>query len=150
MNELTRREYNALLRLDLCAFAQRCFHELNPGTAFVPGGYVELLASRLEAVRAGESKRLIVNMPPRSLKSLLGSVALPAWWLGHDPSAQIVCVSYAQDLADKLSRDCRAVMAAPWYRRPVPDPPVAPPPEPRASTPPPRTAAGWPPRWAAC
>jgi predicted phage terminase large subunit-like protein len=116
MHDLTRREYAALLRLDLCAFAQRCFHELNPGAAFVSGAYVELLASRLEAVRSGETKRLIVNIPPRYLKSLLGSVALPAWWLGHDPSAQVLCVSYAQDLADKLSRDCRAVMAAPWYQ----------------------------------
>jgi hypothetical protein len=78
MHELTRREYAALLRLDLCAFAQRCFHELNPGAAFVPAVYIELLASRLEAVRAGEVKRLIVNIPPRHLKSLFCSVALPA------------------------------------------------------------------------
>src|SRR5204862_6306226 len=41
----------------------------------------------------------------------------PAWCLGHDPSAQILCVSYAQDLSDKLARDCRSVMLSPWYRR---------------------------------
>jgi hypothetical protein len=56
-------------------------------------------------------------MPPRYLKSLLASVAFPAWCLGHDPAAQILCVSYAQELADKLSRDCRRILASDWYRR---------------------------------
>jgi hypothetical protein len=64
-----------------------------------------------------EIPRLIINLPPRHLKSLLASVAFPAWCLGHDPSAQILCVSYAQDLADKLARDCRGIMMSPWYRR---------------------------------
>jgi predicted phage terminase large subunit-like protein len=78
--------------------------------------FIELLAAMLTAVREGRIKRLIINIPPRHLKSLLGSVALPAWWLGHTPSAQIIRASYAQDLADKLSRDCRMVMTAPWYQ----------------------------------
>jgi hypothetical protein len=46
--------------------------------------------------------RPIINLPPRHLKLLMASIAFPAWCLGHDPSAQILCVSYAQDLADKL------------------------------------------------
>src|SRR6201981_2817333 len=46
----------------------------------------------------------------------MASIAFPAWCLGHNPSAQILCVSYAQDLADKLARDCRGVMLTPWYR----------------------------------
>ena len=45
----------------------------------------------------------------------MASIAFPAWCLGHNPSAQILCVSYAQDLADKLARDCRGVMLTPWY-----------------------------------
>src|SRR6202007_522188 len=53
----------------------------------------------------------------RHLKSLLASIAFPAWCLGHDPSAQFLSVSYAQDLADKLARDCRAIMMSPWYRQ---------------------------------
>jgi hypothetical protein len=61
--------------------------------------------------------RLIINLPPRHLKSLLASIAFPAWCLGHDPSAQLLCVSYAQDLADKLARDCRSIVTSAWYRR---------------------------------
>jgi predicted phage terminase large subunit-like protein len=71
----------------------------------------------LSAVWEGRIQRLIINLPPRHLKSLLASIAFPAWCLGHDPSAQILCVSYAQDLADKLARDCRGIMASHWYRR---------------------------------
>jgi hypothetical protein len=59
---------------------------------------------------------LIVCPPPRHLKSYLPSVAFPAWCPGHQPSAEILCVSYAQELADKLSRDCRRLLASDWYQ----------------------------------
>src|SRR5260370_17995259 len=110
-------EYEALLRADFAGFAQRSFHELNPQTDFAMNWHVRVIAARLAALRGGAIRRLIINLPPRHLKSLLASVAFPAWCLGHEPSAQILCVSYAQDLADKLSRDCRHVVASDWYRR---------------------------------
>ena len=47
----------------------------------------------------------------------MASIAFPAWFLGLDPSVQILCVSYAQDLADKLARDCRSIMTSSWYRQ---------------------------------
>src|SRR5205807_59885 len=80
-------------------------------------GQIEVIAAKLAAVREGKIRRLIINLPPRHLKSLMASIAFPAWCLGHDPSAQILSVSYAQDLADKLARDCRSIMMSPWYRR---------------------------------
>ena len=113
---LTPAEYQAVLRQDLGAFIQRCFYELVPQAPFLWNWHLEILAAKLAAVRRGEIRRLIINIAPRHLKSLCASIALPAWWLGHDPAAQILCVSYAQDLADKLSRDARAVMNTPWYQ----------------------------------
>jgi hypothetical protein len=109
-------EYRALLRRDFVSFAQRCFRELNPRIGFAMSWHIEIIAAQLTAVHEGKVRRLIVNLPPRHLKSLLASIAFPAWCLGHDPSAQILCVSYAQDLADKLSRDCRHIVASDWYR----------------------------------
>ena len=47
----------------------------------------------------------------------MASIAFPAWCLGHDPSAQILCVSYAGELADKLARDYRLIMMSRWYQR---------------------------------
>jgi hypothetical protein len=113
-------EIAALLRLDLASFAQACFAELYPQTQFMLGWHIELIAAKLAAVRRREIRRLIVNLPPRHAKSLLASVAFPAWCLGHEPSLQILCASYAQELADKLSRDCRRIVASHWYRRVFP------------------------------
>jgi predicted phage terminase large subunit-like protein len=117
MRELLRREYEAVLRSDLGCFAERCFYQLNPQAPFLMNWHIEVIAAKLTEVRAGKIRRLIITLPPRHLKSLLASIALPAWCLGHDPSARILCVSYAQDLADKLARDCRGIMMSPWYRQ---------------------------------
>ena len=68
----------------------------------------------------GETKRLIILMPPRNLKSICASVALPAFFLGCDPTQQIICVSYSAELANRHARDCRAVMMAPWYQSAFP------------------------------
>src|SRR6202049_2546892 len=117
IEDLTRAEYETLLRQDFSTFAARCFHDLNPQAELAMNWHLEVIAAKLTAVREGKIRRLIINLPPRHLKSLLASIAFPAWCLGHDPSAQILCVSYAQDLADKLSRDCRSIMMSPWYRQ---------------------------------
>src|SRR5438067_4635917 len=117
IENLNQQEHDALLRQDFETFAARCFHDLNPQTEFSPNWHIEVIAAKLMAVRQGKIHRLIINLPPRSLKSLLASVAFPAWCLGHDPSAQILCVSYAQDLADKLARDCRGILMSAWYRQ---------------------------------
>jgi predicted phage terminase large subunit-like protein len=117
MKNLSPPEYDAILRSDLGYFAQRCFSGLNPQATFATNWHIEVIAAKLAAVREGKIRRLIINLPPRHLKSLMASTAFPAWCLGHDPSAQILCVSYAQDLADKLARDCRGIMTSAWYRR---------------------------------
>jgi len=117
MKNLTREQYECLLRHDFTTFAGRCFKDLNPQTRLAMNWHLEVIAAKLTAVRQGQIRRLIINLPPRHLKSLMASIAFPAWCLGHDPSAQILCVSYAQDLADKLARDCRSIMISPWYRQ---------------------------------
>ena len=83
---------------------------------------IEVIADRLEGCRIGKFKRLIICVPPRSLKSLSASVAFPAWLLGHNPSEQIICASYAQDLADKHAMDCRMLLTSDFYRGVFPTP----------------------------
>ena len=113
----TVARYEALLRADFAAFAHRAFCELNPRASLAMNWHVEAMAAKLAAVYRGRTGRLIINVPPRYLKSHLASVAFPAWCLGHDPSLQLLCASYAQDLADKLARDCRRIMTSEWYQR---------------------------------
>jgi hypothetical protein len=118
MNQaVTRGGYDDLLRADFASFAQRAFAELNPQTAFSLAWHFEIIAAKLAALFERRIRRLIINLPPRHLKSHLASVSFPAWCLGRNPSAQILCVSYAQELADKLSRDCRRILMSDWYRR---------------------------------
>ncbi len=119
MNRLKQRYFDLLAR-DFPVFIDRVFATVNPGTRYLPNWHIEALAEKLEAVRKGEVKRLIINLPPRALKSLCVSVAWPAWILGHDPTARVLCASYAAPLALKHSLDTRLVMNAPWYRAAFP------------------------------
>ena len=116
MTLVSQAEYQAALRVDFYSFMLRCFAELNPGAAFLPSWHIELMAAKLQAVRDRRIRRLIINIPPRHLKSLAASIALPAWLLGHHPAEAIVNVTYGQELSDKFARDCRAIMMASWYR----------------------------------
>ncbi len=113
---MDRAVLNAILRRDFSAFVRKTFHTLSPGQTFVPAWHIAALAYQLERIRCGENTRLIINMPPRSLKSMTASVAFPAFVLGHDPTRRIICASYSGELAHKLSNDFRAVLASPWYR----------------------------------
>jgi predicted phage terminase large subunit-like protein len=111
---------HAALRTDLGAFVQKVFGTVSPGGRYAANWHIEAICHELEKVRHGESKRLIITMPPRHLKSICASVAFPAWILGHDPNRQIICVSYAQELSTKHGNDCRIVMNSEWYQRVFP------------------------------
>jgi len=110
------RKLEGLLRNDFRAFIHKVFTTLCPGQDYERSWHIEAIAYQLGRVRRGEITRLIINMPPRSLKSISASVAFPAFILGRDPSRRIICVSYSGELAKKHSNDFRAVLEAPWYR----------------------------------
>src|SRR6267142_2002165 len=88
MNDLSPRVYKEILRLDLGYFAQLCFCELNPQAAFLPNWHIEVIAAKLAAVRVGRIRRLIINLPPRHLKSLLASIAFPTRLAPHRQAVQ--------------------------------------------------------------
>jgi hypothetical protein len=115
------RILEALLRSDFRPFVHKAFPTLSPGQHYVSTWHVEAIARQLERVRRREIRRLIINMPPRSLKSIMASVAFPAFVLGHDPSRRIICVSYSGDLSRKHSNDFRALLESSWYRGTFPN-----------------------------
>ena len=69
----------------------------------------------------GKNQKLIINLPPRYLKSVICSIALPAFILGHNPSTKIMCISYGEELASKLAADCKSVMEVDWYKALFPE-----------------------------
>ena len=101
---------NAILRSDFASFLHRSLFTLNPGAHFLPNWHIDAIAYQLSRVRAGEVTRLIINLPPRYLKSLMVSVAFPAFLMGHDPRLRIFGISYGAELAAKHAADFRSIV----------------------------------------
>lgn len=107
----------AACRNDLYAFMQKAFHEIDASQEFKGNWHLELICDKLQQCLDGKIKRLIINIPPRNLKSHIVSISFPAYILGHLPSERIVCVSYAQTLANDLSRKTRQLMETEFYKQ---------------------------------
>jgi predicted phage terminase large subunit-like protein len=110
-----------LCRTSLAAFTELvAFPAAAAGAKFLENWHYLAVAHYLELVVKKKIKRLILTMPPRSGKSILASVALPAWALGLDPTRRIVVASYAEGLARTFSQDCRRAMGSPLYKSAFP------------------------------
>jgi hypothetical protein len=92
------RLVEAACRTDFLSFVRLCFHMLHPGSTLNISWHHWRIAWHLELVRRGIIRRLIIAAPPRTLKSLMASVAFPAYLLGHDPGQRIIGISHSSDL----------------------------------------------------
>src|SRR4051812_31748873 len=96
-----------LARRSLVEFARQSWHIVEPGRQYVHGWHVDAIVEHLEAVTRGEIRNLLINMPPRHMKSLLVSVFWPVWvWCTH-PEKRWIFSSYAQSLSRRDSVKCR-------------------------------------------
>jgi len=109
------QKLQALCRNDFYAFAAKVFSIVEPGTQFEWSWHLDCISRHLEAVYRGEIKRLIINMPPRTLKSYLVARAFPAWMLGRAPETKFIVSSYGHEVAEQNSMACRRMMKDPWY-----------------------------------
>ena len=107
---------NAILRTDFKSFVVKVFNEVSPGSHYLNNWHIDVICDAIMDMYEGRHNRQIINMPPRYMKSMICSIALPAWILGHNPKAQILCVSYNDELAEKFAISCRDVMQSDWYR----------------------------------
>jgi hypothetical protein len=115
-----RRYVDLILAREFSAFVTKVFETVSPGDVYLPNWHIDAMTYAAGRVMDGTIKRLITTVPPRHLKSIVFSVALPAFLLGRDPTNRIICVSYSSELAVKHANDFRAVMTAEWYRRVFP------------------------------
>jgi len=106
-----------LVQTKFLAFAMKAFAVLNKGRKLGNDKYLKLLAQTLTRVANGETKRLVINMPPRHFKTFEGSICLPAWILAHNPSAKIIILAYGQDLAEKSAHAVRDILRSEWYQQ---------------------------------
>lgn len=118
-HDFRQKALTAVLRDDFTCFIAKTF-AMRPDEPFKMNWHIEAMAWKLQQVAEGKIKRLIITVPPRSLKSICASVALPAWMIGKDPSRQIACASYAEPLSVDLHNMSRSVMLSAWYQRAFP------------------------------
>lgn len=99
-------------------FIRYMWSVLEPGRTFIPGYPVDAICEHLEAVSAGEIRRLLINVPPGCMKSLTTNVFWPAWEWGprNQPTMRYVSASYSEALTTRDNRRCRNLISSQIYQ----------------------------------
>lgn len=105
---------------DFLLFAQQGFTEIEPGKTLIDSWHTHHLAWLLGEVAAERERRVIINIPPRSLKSLLVSVIFVAFLLGRDPTLKVIVASHTAELARTHAANFRRLIHSELFRRVFP------------------------------
>lgn len=97
-------------------FVAQAWHVVEPASPFKDSWHVGAICEHLEAVHNGQIRRLLINIPPRFLKSTIASVMYPAWKWVHRPAHKFLTGSYAQKLAIRDNLKMRRLIQSQWYR----------------------------------
>lgn len=98
-------------------FVRRGWHVLEPKAEFVDNWHIDAICMHLEAVTAGRITRLLINVPPGSMKSLLVSVFWPAWeWAQGNTSYRYITTAFAEDATKRDTRKMRDLILSPWFQ----------------------------------
>ena len=102
----------------LTGFVREAWHVVEPSADYVHGWHIDAICRHLEAVTSGEITRLLINVPPGTMKSLLCGVFWPAWEWGPKSSPQLryLGVSYSEHYAKRDNRRMRDLVASEWYQ----------------------------------
>lgn len=103
--------------LSLHEFLVQGWHVLEPGTTFVDGWHIHAICEHLEAVSLGQIQNLIINVPPRSCKTMITGVMWPTWWWLWNPSIRFYCASHTHSISKRDTINSRLVMESEWYQR---------------------------------
>jgi len=115
-----RFEFYKKLRNEPQTFIEHSFRTLNPGQPYIDNYHIGAICHALGQCSVGTMKRLLITIPPRTLKSQCVSVAYPAWVLGRNPARKIIQVTYSAPLSNDLTRQTRMLVEAPWYSQVFP------------------------------
>lgn len=107
-----------IARRSLSEFCKMAWHVLEPATPIKWGWALDAMCEHLEAVHNGQIKRLLMNVPPGMMKSLLTGVFFPAWeWgAGGNPSLRYLTTAHKEDLAIRDNLKCRRLISSDWYQ----------------------------------
>ena len=118
---LDRRECGELAReaaeRRLPAFIKQAWGVIEPGTPYVDNWHIHLIGEYMQAVNSGQIKRLIINIPPRHMKSIEVTVCYPVWTWVKNPEKRFIKVSYSDSLSRKHNILARDIIYSPWYQK---------------------------------
>lgn len=110
----------------LVTFVQQAWHVIEPGQPYIHGWHVDFIAEHLEAITDGVEledgtpyNRLLINIPPGTMKSLIVNVFWPAWEWGprNMPHLRYVCAAHkVENLSARDSRRMRQLITSEWYQ----------------------------------
>lgn len=102
----------------LSGFVREAWHVLEPSAAYLHGWHIDAICAHLEAITDGRITRLLINVPPGTMKSLIVSVLWPAWEWGPKGLAgmRYLTTSYKEDFVKRDSRRMRDLVSSEWYR----------------------------------
>ncbi|QND50268.1 phage terminase large subunit [Rhizobium lusitanum] len=102
----------------LAGFVREAWHVVEPSVDYVHGWHIDAICRHLEAVTSGEITRLLINVPPGTMKSLLCGVFWPAWEWGpkNRPELRYLGSSYSEHYAKRDNRRMRDLVASEWYQ----------------------------------
>lgn len=112
-NEQLRRVAEA----SLYEFVRQAWPVIEPGVPFIDGWHLRIICEHLEAISAGDIRKLLINIPPRHAKSTIVSVCWPCWeWIAR-PYEKYLCASYSGILSTRDNVKSRRLLTSPWYQQ---------------------------------
>jgi predicted phage terminase large subunit-like protein len=116
LDKIKREKERRAASASLYEFVKQSWHVVEPGVPFIPSWHIEEICEHLEAITAGQLRKLLVNIPPRHSKSTIVSVMWPMWeWLS-EPSHKYLCASYSGNLSIRDNLKARRLIQSPWYQ----------------------------------
>lgn len=107
----------------LAEFVRLAWPNLEPGHPLLWGWHLDALCEHVQAVLDGKLTRLLIAVPPGTMKSLVSAVFAPAyqWGPAARPERRMLFTSYSQTFATRDSVRCRRLIESPWYQARWPD-----------------------------
>lgn len=102
--------------VSLHSYVEQAWSVIEPATRFVDGDHIHGICDHLEACARGEIKRLLINIPPGCMKSILVSVLFPTWLWISKPVTRWMFSSYDARLSTRDSVKCRTIIDSEWYQ----------------------------------
>lgn len=98
-------------------FIKNAWPVIEPGVEYMSNWHIDAICEYLEAVEMGQIKRLLINIPPRYMKSIGTTVMYPTWSWIKNPHKRYISLSYAHQLSVKHNLNRRDIIRSPWYQK---------------------------------